>query len=192
VKKYLAVLIVGLVSGLSLGWLLYHPRAAKMETPAPEIRQSDGSLVLERKPDAAAKAPAEIPRGAKLERVVKVEIQPKPTIALGGSSAPGGADAVPVCPVAELDLALLRNQDNSERVVASTPNGEIISGVDIPVTPMPQVARVPRWTVSALRGYDLMRSKAAWGAGLSYARGPFVLTGGAVGSTVFIGAGIRF
>jgi hypothetical protein len=79
VRKSLALLVVGLISGLSLGWWLYTPGAPKWEPPAPAVRQSDGSLILERKSDPTTKPPAEIPRGDKLVRVVTVEVRPKGT-----------------------------------------------------------------------------------------------------------------
>ena len=34
--------------------------------------------------------------------------------------------------------------------------------------------------------------KSAWGVGLSYSRGPFVETAGSIGSTVFVGIGLKF
>jgi len=67
------------------------------------------------------KAPAGIPRGGNLERVVKVEVQPKPTPAQRGP--------------AEVDLSLFQKPDRTERVVASSPNAAILSGQDIPVAP---------------------------------------------------------
>jgi hypothetical protein len=193
VKKSIAFLLLGLSTGLSLGWWLYRPGAPKIEPPAPAIRQSDGSLILERKPDPSAKAPAEIPKGAHLERIERVVIQPKPTPVQGANS---GAldDANPrlICPPAELDLSLLKMPDKTERVVASSPDGKIVGGVDIPVAPIPASTKIPRWSISALYGYDVTRARAVWGAGLSYSRGPFVVTTGAIGSTAFVGAGLKF
>ncbi len=192
-KKSLAFLMVGLISVISLGLLLYRPGPPKWEPPAPAVRQRDGSIVLERKPDPAAKALAEIPRGAKLERVVRVEVQPKAMpVQEGNSATAGGADLPSACPPAEVDLTLLRQPDKTERVVASSPNGTIISGLDIPVAPLPKDQRIPRWSVSALRGYDATRTRAAWGGAVSYSRGPFVGTAGAVRSVAFVGIGLKF
>jgi hypothetical protein len=194
VKKSIAFLLVGLISGLSLGWWLYRPGAPKIEPPAPAIRQSDGSLILKRKPDPSAKAPAEIPKRAHLERVERVVIQPRPTpIQDGNSGAREGANMrTTICPPAELDLSLLKMPDKTERVVASSPDGKIVDGVDIPVAPTPASTKIPRWTISALYGYDVKRARTAWGAGLNYSRGPFVVTTGAIGSTAFVGAGLKF
>lgn len=192
-KKSIAFLLVGLISGLSLGWWLYRPGAPKIGPPAPAIRQSDGSLIMERKPDPSAKAPAEIPKGAHLERVERVVIQPRPTPVEDGNS---GARDVPntrsICPPAEVDLSLLKMPDKTERVVASSPDGKIVGGVDIPVAPNPPGPRIHRWSVSALYGYDVTRARATLGAELTYSRGPFVVTTGAIGSTAFVGAGLKF
>jgi len=193
VKNSIAFLVLGLISGLSLGWWLYRPGAPKIEPPAPSIRQSDGSLILERKQDPSAKAPAEIPKGAHLERIERVVIQSKPTSVQDDNSG-SSDDANPplICPPAELDLSLLRMPDKTERVVASSSDAKIVGGVDIPVAPIPASTKIPRWSVSALYGYDVTRARTAWGAGLSYSRGPFVVTTGAIGSTAFVGAGLKF
>jgi hypothetical protein len=194
-KKSIAFLLVGLISGLSLGWWLYRPGAPKIEPPAPAIRQSDGSLILERKPDPSAKAPAEIPKGAHLERVERVVIQPRPTpVQDDNSGARDGANTrtTTICRPAEVDLSLLKMRDKTERVVASSPDGKIVGGVDIPVAPIAASPQITRWSVSALYGYDVTRARAVWGAGLSYSRGPFVVTTGAIGSTAFVGAGLKF
>ena len=192
-RKSIAFLLVGLISGLSLGWWLYRPGAPKIEPPAPAIRQSDGSLILERKPDPSAKAPAEIPKGAHLERVERVIVQPRPTpVQDRNSGVRDGANTSSICPPAEIDLSLLKMPDKTERVVASSPDGKIVGGVDIPVAPIPATTRIARWSVSALYGYDATRARATLGAGLTYSRGPFVVTAGAIGSTTFVGAGLKF
>ncbi len=164
-------------------------RSAKWEPPALAIRQSDGSLVLERNPDPAVKAPAEIPRGVKLEHVVKVEVQPRPTSNAKVSLGSGIADP---CLPTEIDLSLLRNPDTTQRIVASSPDGRIICGLDIPTTPIPEKHKVPHWSVSALRGYDMTRGRLDWGMEANYWRGSLVVTGGVVGATTFIGVGLRF
>ncbi len=192
-RKSLAFLLMGLISGISLGWWLYNPGPPKWESPAPAVRQWDGSLMLERKPDPTAKAPAEIPRGSKLLRVVKVEVQPKATpVQDANSGLVDGANPSLICSPAEVDLSLVQRPDSTERVIASSPNTTILSGLDIPAAPIPNIARIPRWSASALRGYELARARASWGAEVSYSHGPFVATGGAVGTTAFVGIGLRF
>ena len=135
------------------------------------------------------KAPAEIPHGGKPVRVVRVETQPKATPIQNCSKV--GDAAAAICPPTKVDLSLFQRPDKAERVVASSPNGTITRGLNIPVALVPKVPRVQRWSVSALRGYDVARGKSAWGAGLSYTRGPFVGTTGAIGSTAFLGIGLK-
>jgi hypothetical protein len=65
------------VAGIGTGWTLWRPKPPKVEAYAPEKLQADGSLVLERKPQPDARPAHEIPKGAKLERVVQVQVKPR-------------------------------------------------------------------------------------------------------------------
>jgi hypothetical protein len=64
----------------------------------------------------------------------------------GNPCMSGDADPPAICPPAEVDLSLslLQESDKTERVVASSPNGAITGGLDIPVTPDPAVPKIPR------------------------------------------------
>lgn len=124
------------------------------EPPAAAVRQGDGSLVLERKPDAKAKPAAQLPARAKLERQIQVVVQPE------------RAD----CPVCTVDLSLVRLPDDTRRVVASSPTGQIIGGLDVPVIPSTGTER--RWLAGAL--YN-----GRWGGLVAREVGPFVV-GGAI------------
>lgn len=122
--------IAGIAAGLYLGMHM-HPQPIQ-ETPAPAVRQSDGSLVLERAPSAKATPKQIIPHGGTVERVVQVTVQPT---------------ATPLAPVT-VDLTLVGMPDGSKRVVASSPDGAVTGGIDIPVvkvmglTPKPNEAGV--------------------------------------------------
>lgn len=85
------------------------------ETWQPSIRQADRSLILERKPNPRAKPKQSVPSGARAERVGSVTVQPE--------------TAGPVT----VDWSLLKLTDNTRRIVASSPDGEVIGGVDVPV-----------------------------------------------------------
>lgn len=85
------------------------------ETWQPSIRQADRSLILERKPNPKAKPKQPVPSGARAERVGSVTVQPE--------------TAGPVT----VDWSLLKLTDNTRRIVASSPDGEVIGGVDVPV-----------------------------------------------------------
>lgn len=132
-----AVAVLGLGIGLGLGWAVWGQRGQR-EGPAPAVRNADASVVLERKPEAAPTPPKhQIPKGGREERRVSVTIQP----------------AEP-CPPVTADLSLVRFNDGSARVVASSPDGEVVGGLDVPL-PRPYSA--------------IDRAPPKWAAGLTYA-----------------------
>ncbi|KAF7597973.1 MAG: hypothetical protein CGU29_15775 [Candidatus Dactylopiibacterium carminicum] len=142
---------------LAAGYYLGHRTAtpaAENISAAPAERQADGSVIVERAPVATASAPHQIPRGAIVERQVSVTVAPRAvqTPAQPDGSAPavqGGCECKPVT----VDLSLVRQQ-GGRRVIASSPDGDIISALDIPIdaAAMPEPAR-------------------PWGVGLSCALG---------------------
>ncbi len=187
------VALGGLLVGLGLGYRLYHSVPAPVEAPAPAIRQKDGSTVLERKPDPKATPSALVPKGGKVERIVRVTVTPIPEL-----PAPREAGSVPapeapekVCPSVTVELDLVRMPDGSRRVVAKAENGTLLEGVDIPVEPVPK-PRELRWAVGAVRGFDTRTRTWSWGAGATYRKGPFV--GGLFGTSqqVQVFAGVAF
>jgi hypothetical protein len=102
-------------------------------TPAPEQRQSDFSLVLAREPNADAKPAHVLPKGARPERIVHVRLQPNAeSIAI--PAAVKGTEITWLPRPLTLDLTLARMPDGGGRVVASTPDGMIVGGVDVPVS----------------------------------------------------------
>lgn len=204
-------LVLGLALGLGLGWKLYRPKPAPIETAAPAIRQPDKSLVLQRQPEAKPQPKHELPKGAKLERQIQVTVLP--SIPMGGRKIPGSGNlpGIPDSSTAvnngqsvgntdnsgqsraiTVDLSLVKMPDRTQRVIASSDQGTVIGGLDVPVQgPMP-TAKPLRWSGSVLRGYDAYKHQAVWGAAITYSRGPFVLTGGAIGQTAFVGVGVQF
>lgn len=83
--------------------------------------------MLERKPQANARPAHKVPENAKVERIVRVSVAPSEI----DLAAP--ADHSSECPALDVDLSLVRLPDESRRVIASSPNGQILGGVDIPV-----------------------------------------------------------
>lgn len=165
------VLTVGAIVGMVLGWILWKPEIPP-ETYAPEKRQADGSLILERKPQPDAKPAHEIPKGAKLERIVKVQVKPRsdtPTAATGTPGS-GPVNVLPELPPVTVDLSLVRLPDQTRRVIVSSPNGEVIGGVDVPVEAARPV-RSLRWAAGGLWN----PSDRTWGAWLQRDLGPAVL-----------------
>lgn len=133
-----------LVIAAAIGWQLGQP-APVVETAAPEQRQPDGSVVLERRPDASAKPNQETPPGAKVERVGRVTVQPPaPARKPGRESKPCQEIAYP-CPSVTVDWSLVREADGGRRFLASSPDGTIVGGVDIPVDTAAQPPAPKRW-----------------------------------------------
>jgi hypothetical protein len=209
-----AIALIGL--GFVVAWGIYRPRPAKPEPPAPAVREKDGSLELERAPagviagappGSPALKPAQIiPKGAKVERIVQITVDPiknalpipQATSFRGGPATLPGSLAVAVgpssgraCPPVTVDLTLVRLKDKTQRVLASSPNGEVVGGIDVPVQDQP-VPRIQRWTAAGLAGYDSHAGRNVFGGQVSYAKGPFVVSGGVIGGTAFVGAGIKF
>ena len=176
------VLAAGLIfgAGIGAGWKIFRPKpVATVEVALPAQRQTDGSLILERAPDANAKPAQQIPAGAKVERIERIVVRPTAPSTSAAATAPTngsgqlGAAPIPGLPSTTVDLTLLRMNDNTERVVASSPDGEIVGGMDVPVAAAP---REPKQT--ALGGYDIFNKSYLTG----YLRkvGPFQV--GAVGT----------
>lgn len=188
--------------GLLLGWMLWHVEPVR-ETAAPAKPLQGGGLVLERAPEA--KPPAEVKHaareaGGKLERSVSVTVRPQAIPKDGGIYAdpmtPAGGDlrtpAQPCsCAPVTVDLGLVRMPDESRRVVATSQDGEIIGGVDVPIDAA-AAARSLKWAAGAT--YDPRRRE--FGAFLDRDFGPLRL-GVEVqqrdaGTAVVIRAGVRF
>lgn len=140
-KRDIAILITAiailLACGLALGWWIFSPRQV-IENPAPEIKQPDGSTVLPRQPDAKAKPKHMTPKGAKVERVGQITAQGEtpPEIAACTSAK---------CPPVTIDTSLVRMDDGSKRVIVSSPDGQILAGVDIPVETAAPPPEPPKW-----------------------------------------------
>lgn len=119
-QKLGVALIAGIGVGLFAGLKIGTPKKV-WEPPAPAIRQADGSLVLQRVIDPQAKPKQVIPKGGTVERVISATIQPYPTLKPHEDI--------------KIDLSLVRMPDQTMRVVASSEQGLVVGGVDIPVQP---------------------------------------------------------
>ena len=141
--RYLWTLILGMFLGAAALSVWQRPDKVD-EAPAVADRQADGSLALERKPGKVRPKQA-IPKGGKAERVVSVDVQPD------------RAD----CPVCTVDLTLVRMPDETRRVIASSPTGTVLGGLDVPIAPL-NVERDHPWAAGISRG----TGEEAWGAWL--------------------------
>lgn len=157
---YVISVIALILCGLALGWMLWKPGPPVPEVYAKASHQTDGSLIVEKRPDPAAKPVHQIPKGAKVERIVKVTVQAKhkeQVVSNGNGTAEsvpreqaapetGDNSSVP-CPPVTLDLSLVRLPDETRRVIASSPGGEILSALDIPVEAARPVPKPKLWAV---------------------------------------------
>lgn len=126
-----ATAVACLALGIGLGWFIWGGNG-RPEGPARAQRQPDASLVLERQPAAPEQLPPQphvLPAGSVEQRRVSVTIQPT-----------GEA-----CPPVHLDLSLVRTDDGGSRVIASSPDGRITGGLDIPVQRALAVDEPRRW-----------------------------------------------
>lgn len=217
----LAIAAVALVFfGFLIAWGIYRPKPAPPETAAPQVVQKDGSVELERAAGPGIpgntgqktadtptlKAAGIIPNGAKILRNIEVTVDPVSNrrnevkmqgntgatatvqdASLSRANGPGASTCAPVT----VDLSLIQLKDKTQRVIASSPDGKVVGGLDVPVTETTPF-KVQRWTASALAGYDSNTHRNVFGGSASYERGPFAVTGGIIGGTAFIGAGVKF
>jgi hypothetical protein len=95
--------------------------------PAPEVRQDDGSVVLERDPQPASEPAPHQLDGYVEERRISVHVSPDV------SRKPLKADTPCTCDPVRVDLSLVRDQAGGRRVVASSPDGTVTGGLDIPI-----------------------------------------------------------
>lgn len=125
---------VALIFGMALGWKLHAPTPIALESAKPAITLSNAT-VLERTPAAAVPAKivaaAKEVKGAKLERAALVTVKPKQE----------------GCNELNLELGVLRLQDNSQRLVVRS-DGATLGGVDIPLDRASP--RVLKWSAGAL------------------------------------------
>lgn len=133
-------LALGIAAGLFIGYALWHESGAvaSHETVQPGYVQADGSHVLPRVPVPAGNMPAaphQIPKGAKEERRISVVIRPHPAASSKDSSLP-----VCSCDPVHLDLSLVKDK-NGRRIVASSPDGTILDGIDTPLFETPEIPK---------------------------------------------------
>ena len=146
-----ALVLAGFVSGLGLGWKLYQPKPLppSATAPRPEVRQADNSLVLERKEQPKAKPKMIIPRGDTLERTGEATVQP--------TEKPGELPRPPVV----IDWSLVKEPDGGARVIASSPDGTVVSGEDVAVTKPQQAPGARNWAAGleyAVNSWGVSRS----------------------------------
>lgn len=155
-RNWLLLIAALLGIGAAAGWYLSRP-AVVTETAAPELRQIDGSLVLARAATVRkARMAAAVPRGGNVEREISVTVEPTPAAGTG-LKLPGRAEP---CPPVSVDLSLVRMPDDTRRVVASSPDGEVVGGLDVPIEPIISVA--PRNRSAGLSYDPIKQTPGLW------------------------------
>lgn len=142
--------VVVVIAAGGLWWLTRTPPPVpEVVTAAPAQRQDDGSLVAERTPDPKpAPPPHALPAGAREVRREQVTVAPAPAAAASG------------CPPVRVDLSLVRMPDNGQRVVASSPDGQVVSALDIPIEPALVPAPARPWAAGL--SYDTRHAVGIW------------------------------
>lgn len=113
-------------------------------TAAPQVKQDDGSVIAERALQASLKgkpAPHKIPKGAIEERRDTITVAPSPEAAASA------------CPPVTVNLSLIR-QGNERRVIASSPDGQVVSAVDVPIDPPPIPPEPRKWAAGLTYSTD--------------------------------------
>lgn len=145
VLGFLVALVIG---GVFAAWWV-RPKTI-IETAAPEQQLPGGGLMLARQLDPAAKPKQPIPRGARVERIAQLTVQP------GKSTAEAGKP----CPPVTVDMTLIRERDGGRRVLASSPDGQVVGGIDVPVEPIIVPTPAKRWAA----GLSIEPVRQTWGA----------------------------
>lgn len=145
---------------LTAAWYIWSPKPAPPEIYTPEVKQSDGSVILEKKPDAKVKPTFKVPKGSTVERVVKITVKPKdaPPIVSKQDTVIGAEtttqntakEAAITCPPTNIEIALVRHKDESRSVIVKSDNGEIVGAVDIPVEAAKPVFKPKLWAIGAV------------------------------------------
>lgn len=115
------------------------------ERTAAEIRHADGAVTLAKDPAAGARVDAEAPTptlpAGKHTRTVILKVVPKTQPKVEPKPQPPGDDGMCItiepaeCPAVTVRLDLTETSEGS-RVTASSPDGEIFGGLDVPRLPM--------------------------------------------------------
>lgn len=126
------LLLVALICVTLLALVWPEPPRPIAEPARPAVLQPDKSVIVERTDtQPRAKPPHVVPKKTRIERVVSVTVQPEVKVATGIVGTLSAQDEP--CPPVTVDLSLVREADNTRRVIASSPDGRVTGGLDIPV-----------------------------------------------------------
>lgn len=209
-RKYWPILISVIVT-LALSWQLWKPELPVPEVSKPEVKQDDGSIIVEKKPDAAAKTTVKIPKKSTVERIIKFTVQAKtPVSTITGkvevteratqevmskaSMQDTSPEATLICPPVDVEMVLVRNEDETRSVIIKS-DGTIINALDIPVEAAKRIESQPVWAVGAVIDPFKQTFGAFVDRDLGFARLGLQLnqrSQGDIPNEVWVKAGIRF
>ncbi|WP_159670672.1 hypothetical protein [Andreprevotia sp. IGB-42] len=144
----ISLLLIGAAITVGFWWGSHGKPVVENISSAQALRQQDGSVVAERVPQQKpGPAPHRLPKGSIEERRMHVVVKPSPAAAKLDASGAAYCDCGPVA----VDLSLVRVGDG-RRVVASSPDGNIISALDVPIEPALIPPEPKRWAAGV--SYD--------------------------------------
>ena len=189
----LAALLLAFGLGLGLGWKIYHPKPLPPSANAakPEIKLTDGGVVLERKVALGEQHQQEIPKGDVVEHQGTIIVTPAPsageTPPTAGSVLVVGAPQVSLspCPPVVIRWSLVTEPDGGQRLIVKSDSGTVIGGDDEIVRPAGPVNKPLVWVAGASR-YVRERTYGVW---VSRQVGPFVVGGEVKQSRADFGSG---
>lgn len=140
ITKYALIMVAGFALGALLTWWQLRP-VVVIERAEPAMRQADGSLIAERAPGGVP-ATATVPIGTKPVRTARIRVKPQ----LAAGSGVGCS-----CDPVTVNTELVSESGGGQRLVVSSPNGEIVSAVDSPLVPL-QMSHVTPWAAGGTYG----------------------------------------
>lgn len=108
-------------------------------------------MILERRTDPVVTPRQKIPPRAKVERVTRVTVQPDTPAPKAGQP----------CPPVTVDMTLIREPDGGRRVLASSPDGQVVGGLDVPAEPAAPLPAPRRWA-AGLSWSPVTRTAGVW------------------------------
>lgn len=160
-KFWAWALAFGLVFGLGFGagYKLFRSTPTPPEKPVKAIVQSDGSLVVARTVDGAAKPLLEVPSGYRVLHQGAVVVALRPAAAPANSKA-GTADPLPtIQPSTALDWELIQGGDGDDRLVVKSPDGTVVSATDVAVGSERPAPKELKWSAGGIYGLNTSGGK---------------------------------
>lgn len=147
-KIYLGLLVLAVLAAFVVWTQWPAPAVPENLTPAPQQPQADGSMQAARAPDAhPAPPPHLIPKG--YHEVSRDAV----------TVAPSAAAAASGCPSVHVDLSVVRD-GNDQRVIASSPDGQVVSAINIPIEAAMTPPAPKLWAAGL--GYTTQREVGVW------------------------------